>query len=65
MFLKTVNIILEYKSISIQEYKRISRVNSWTSPLARLAKAIKACGLSFGKDCWSKTSILSICGGAQ
>lgn len=65
MFLKTVNIILVYKSISIQDYKHTSRVNSWTSPLARLAKAIKACGLSFGKDCWSKTSILSICGGAQ
>lgn len=65
MSMKTANIILVYKNISIQDYENTSRVFSWTSPLTRLAKAVKAYGLSFGKDRWSKTSILSICGGGK
>lgn len=65
MSTKTANIILVYKNISIQDYENTSRVFSWTSPLTRLAKAIEACGLSFGKDRWSETSILSICGGGK
>lgn len=67
---KTANIILVYKNISIQEDKNISSVNSWTSPLARLANALQDFVLSLGRLrlrelFLDRKVVLSICGGAQ
>lgn len=68
--LKTANIILVYKNISIQDYKNISSVNSWINPLARLAVALQDFVLSLGRlrlrECSLKREVvLSICGGAK
>lgn len=49
MISKTVNIILVYKNISIQVYENSSSVNSWTSPLTRLANATEDFVLSLGR----------------
>lgn len=66
IFLKTANIILVYKNISIQAYKNTSRVNSWTSPLTRMAYACKDFVLSLGRDCFRQGEVvLSICGGEK
>lgn len=70
MFLKTVNIILVYKNIRIQDYKNTSKAISWQKPLARLTTSFQDFVLSLGRlrlreSLRQETFILSICGAAR